>query len=223
MTRPPFRAEEVSRRCQRGWNGPLVRVREGRHGLANRRLGPLGHPSGLDFTAFQPSQPPPTPSPPEVSKRCHLSPPLGVVPCNPSTGPEKLLRRGVNFFGVRKERAPGGAVDRRPGGSGGHPHDNTRGRKSTQAMHPKPPPPCSSDPSPNTRILAVNGPRSGLGGGVRRGVRTPLPNAAPRGNSGQNSGHPSEILDPIWATLDTDQVHRRGPPPMPRTGEQVAA
>jgi hypothetical protein len=35
-----------------------------------------------------------------VSKRCHLSPPLGVVLCTPSTGPEELLQRGVSVVSI---------------------------------------------------------------------------------------------------------------------------
>jgi hypothetical protein len=38
-----------------------------------------------------------------VSKRCHLSPPLGVVPCTPSTGPEELLQRGVRVVSISSE------------------------------------------------------------------------------------------------------------------------
>jgi len=66
-----------------------------RHGLANRRLGPLGHPSGPILQAFQPPKPPPAPPPPEVSKRCQPGvtfrhPPLTFLPprgCGPVAGP----------------------------------------------------------------------------------------------------------------------------------------
>jgi hypothetical protein len=62
-----------------------------------------------------------------------------------------------------------------------------------------------------------------LGGGVRREVLTPSPNAAPRGNYGQNPGILERPWTPLWVTLWTDLDTRERMLALPKKGEQMTA